>query len=116
MTPAAIRLAGQFITDTFELDEGKTGLATCSDQEVMDRLLFVLTHQVKYLIDNNIERLKWILYRIDVPERDLLQALGSTEGEAPERIVARMIIERQIEKAYTRLQHGSSGATEWQDC
>lgn len=116
MTDSAIRLAGKYITDSFELDEGKTGLATCSDQEVMDRLLFVLTHQVKYLMDNNIERLKWILYRIDVPERDLLQALGTTQGEEPERIIARMIIDRQLEKALTRLQHGSSSTEEWQDC
>jgi hypothetical protein len=116
MNTSPIQLAGTLITNTFDLDEGKTGLTTCTDEEAMDRLLYVLTHQIKYLMDHHMERLKWILYRIDVSERDLLQALGTTEGEEPERIIARMVIERQIEKAKTRMEHGEPTAGEWLDC
>ena len=116
MNTVPIQVAGKFITDSFELDEAKVGLIGLSDDEAMERLLFVLTNQVKYLMDHNIERLKWILYRIDVPERDLMQALGSTAGEEPERIIAKMIIERQVEKARVRQQYSSGETPDWQDC
>lgn len=114
--PSPIYSATQIIIRDFDLDPEKAGLDGKTADALKERLLFVLTHQIAYLMEEDIERLKWILYRIDVSEAKLMAALADNHaGEAP-RIIAQLIIDRQIEKAITRQQFSSGDTPEWQDC
>ncbi len=71
-----------------------------------------LRKRIAELIDRNLEKLKWILYRIDVPEQKLMETLANhPANEAPE-IITDMIIAREQEKAKTRKQYRSKGDPE----
>lgn len=100
----------------FDLDTEDAALPLEKEEALHERLLFVLTQQVQYLIDHDMERLKWLLYRIDVSEPKLHSALTEhTPVEAP-RIIAQMVIDRQIEKAITRARFSTNEGSEWKDC
>lgn len=111
-----IKGATAIIIRDFDLDAEKAGLALSDPDQLHERLRFVLGHQVAYLIEHNIDRLKWILYRIDVSEIKLMSALQEhPPAEAP-GIIADMIIDRQLEKAQTRARFSSGEGAEWKDC
>ena len=94
-------LAAQSIVTDFQLDEADESLAGRTDLD-LDRLRKMLISEVDYLVTHNMERLKSILYRIDVDEQKLHQALSEgLPSEAPE-IIVDMIIEREMQKAETR--------------
>lgn len=67
---------------------------------------------VKFLIDHNIERLKWVLYRIDVDESKLMRALDSMSETEATSIIAKMIIDRQVQKIKTRNAHRDSNPSD----
>ena len=66
-----------------------------------DQLKDMLTGYVNDLIDRNFNKLVNILYRIDVNEFKLRQMLNENPGEAG-RIIAELIIERQLQKITSR--------------
>lgn len=68
-----------------------------------------LVKEIDYLLHSNMERLQWILYRIDIDERKL-KTLLENDTEAPSaEIIADAIIARQIQKYHTRKASGSTG-------
>lgn len=81
-------------------------------KELYGRLLERVIAAIEYLIDHDLEKLKWILYRIDVNEKKLQEMLvNSPPGEAAS-IIAEMILQRQIEKAKTRKAYKSTDQEE----
>jgi len=60
---------------------------------------------VTKLIDNNLQQLVNILYRVDVNERKLKYLLQENVGEDAAVIIADLIIERQMEKIALRKQY-----------
>jgi hypothetical protein len=68
----------------------------------MDELLEKLTARINDLIDRNIDRLLSLLYTIDISEKKLKTLLQANAGEDAGRIIARLIIERQLQKIKTR--------------
>ncbi len=59
------------------------------------------------LIQNNFQRLVAILYKVDVDENKLKRILKEDTGKDAADIIARLIIEREIQKIETRKQFGS---------
>lgn len=59
------------------------------------------------LIQNNFQRLVAILYKVDVDENKLKRILKEDAGKDAADIIARLIIEREIQKIETRKQFGS---------
>ena len=59
------------------------------------------------LIQNNFQRLVAILYKVDVDENKLKRILKEDAGGDAADIIARLIIEREIQKIETRKQFGS---------
>jgi hypothetical protein len=57
------------------------------------------------LINNDFPKLVNILYRVDVDEKKLKQLLKENPGTDAGRIIAEMIIERQIRKIRSREEH-----------
>lgn len=98
------------LSDSFEIDE--TLLPTTSnEEEKFHAFRQLLIQRIEELIQRDFEKLKWILYRIDVSEKKLSEALKNSEADAA-TIMADMIIQRQIEKAESRKKFSSENP-EW---
>jgi hypothetical protein len=70
-------------------------------------LLQKLTVFINDLILNDFQRLVAILYKVDVSENKLKRILKEDAGKDAADIIARLIIEREIQKIETRKQFGS---------
>jgi len=86
------------ILRSFEL-ESKEGI-TESELEQL------LANRVDYLLANQLEFFFATMYRLDVNEKRIRQALAANEGEAPLKI-AQLIIQRQKEKQASREKYRS---------
>lgn len=62
----------------------------------------MLAEHINYLITNNFSRLIFILYRLDISEKKLKQFLMNKTNTAAGDIIAKMIIERQLQKFEAR--------------
>lgn len=69
-----------------------------------------LVKEIEYLLHSNMERLQWVLYRIDIDEHKLKKLLETDEETPPSGIIADAIIARQIQKYHSRQ---ASGEAEW---
>lgn len=96
--------ATQIIVRDFDIDEEEANLQPQHDIDI-HHLEQVLSAEISKLIDHDLEKLKWLLYRIDVDEAKLHKLLASTPPPEAPGAIARKIIERQLEKAKTREQY-----------
>lgn len=99
--PSATRI----ISRDFDLDPDKTGFAELKGNDLLGRVKEVLTQEIDYLISHNMERLLWILYRVDVDEARLQQLIAKNPPSEAAGLIANLIIERQLEKAETRARY-----------
>jgi hypothetical protein len=76
----------------------------------MEQLQAHLADRINELIQTDFERLVGLLYRIDVSESKLKQCLKATPGEDTGKIMAALVIERELQKISTR-EHFSGKAT-----
>jgi hypothetical protein len=97
--------------DSFEIDEQYLPV-TGNEEEKMRAFRALLIKRIDELIVKDFDKLKWILYRIDVSEKKLTEALKNSEADAA-TIMADMIIQRQIEKAESRKKFGDAQNHEW---
>ncbi len=70
-----------------------------------DELLNWLTEQVVYLMLNDMEKLLGILYRIDVNEKKVKQAFAQTQPQKIAPLIAELILQRELQKAESRLKY-----------
>ncbi|MDX2003093.1 MAG: hypothetical protein SFW35_11710 [Chitinophagales bacterium] len=85
-------------------------LISPSETDYLAVLKSVLVNRLSDLIQYDNEKLKWILYRIDVSEKKVLTLLAENPLQEALEGIADLIIERQIEKAISRQQHSSGEA------
>ena len=57
-----------------------------------------MTWIINYLIDRDIERLFWMLYRIDVSEKKVKSTLDYTGPDDAGRALAKLVLEREIKR------------------
>lgn len=76
------------------------------DEISAEELHLRLAVYINDLIKNNFQQLIMLLYRIDVSEQKLKQLLKEKAGEDAGKIIAALIIERQLQKIKTRQQFG----------
>jgi len=69
-----------------------------------DKLLNDLSLYITDLIDNNFQKLVRLLYQVDIDEQKLKQLLLENEGNETSRLIANLLIERQLQKIKTRDQ------------
>ncbi|WP_462252363.1 hypothetical protein [Ferruginibacter sp.] len=77
-----------------------------------------LSASINQLIQNNFEKLVSLLYRIDVSEKKLKNLLQDHVNENAGKIIAQLIIERQLEKMTLRKKYknentGASDEEPW---
>lgn len=69
-----------------------------------------LIREIDYLFHHDMEKLKWVLYRIDVDERKLKMLLMDNAESPAAVIIADEIIKRQIQKYNSRK---TTSAADW---
>ena len=85
--------------DEFELES--TNLPS-SQEDAFFKMLNYLTEEVNHLLSNNVERLFWVCYRVDVPENTILEIISNTEISNPAEEIASRLLKRQMEKVETK--------------
>ena len=95
----------------FEIDESHMPVSGDDDARFHE-LRRVLISRIEELIARDTEKLMWVLYRIDVNEKKVHEALSANSSLNYAEVLADLIIERQIEKAKTRKQF-NDGPAEW---
>jgi hypothetical protein len=75
-----------------------------SDKAGMDELHAALSQYINHLIVHNFTQLISLLYRLDVSEKRLQQWLLDNTTEDAGKIIADIIIERQLQKIKSRNQ------------
>ena len=96
----------KMLFDSFEIDEQLLP-AVNNEEEKMRAFRALLIKRIEELLLHDFEKLKWILYRIDVSEKKLNEALQNSETDAS-TVMADLIIQRQIEKAESRKKFGGN--------
>jgi len=77
-------------------------------------LLILVTNYVQELINTNIDKLMFVLYKIDVSEKKIKIALANPTTENSAEIIAKEIIEREKEKIATREKYSSGDSgSDW---
>ncbi|HLF63179.1 MAG TPA: hypothetical protein VI603_05490 [Saprospiraceae bacterium] len=89
-------------TEDFDITLRDVSLEQLKGPELED-LINALAERISYLLDKEPELLFSTLYRLDVLEHKINAVLHSG-SEAPAHGLARLIVERQIEKTKTRGQ------------
>ena len=89
-----------------------------SDKLSISELEQQLTNHINHLINTDFEKLVYYLYRIDVNETKMKQLLQQQGGENAAQLIARLIIDRQLQKIKSRAEHRSDtiddeGAERW---
>lgn len=92
------------IRKDFNLDESELSIPETELSHAT--LLAKLTRVVSYLLEKDFSKLLQVLYRIDISEEKLKAALASNEGE-PSEVIARMILDREMQKVETRKRYSS---------
>lgn len=70
----------------------------------VDELQEKMGEYINELIQNNFDKLIMLLYRIDVSEQKLKQLLQQQPQQDAGKMIARLIIERQLQKIKSRQQ------------
>lgn len=71
-----------------------------------DQSVNLLADRINYLIINDFSTLVQLLYRIDVSEQKIKTLLKENQGSDAGKILAALIIERQMQKIRSRQQTG----------
>lgn len=99
MEAAQLKLTKELISRDFEVMETEDDTITEAE------LLRVLSNRVAYMIERELELLLSLLYRLDVEEAKVQMALSPLSSEAPNIAIARLVIERQKQRAFTKLHY-----------
>ena len=78
-----------------------------SEKLAIDELEHQLADHINLLINTDFEKLIYYLYRIDVNEAKMKQLLRQQGGENAATLIARLIIDRQLQKIKSRAEHRS---------
>ncbi len=95
MEKSLIQQTSQLIARDLGLELGEDPI---TEQELFD----LVANEVAYMLEHRLETLFSLLYRLDVSEEQTRKAL-SPESEEPANIyIARLIIERQKQRIFTK--------------
>lgn len=79
-----------------------------------DEILIILTVRVKDFLTNDRDLLMSYLYRLDIPQNQILAVLRVTNIIPPEESLARLILTRQIERVKTKRKYKQDPIEGWE--
>jgi hypothetical protein len=100
-----IELSANLLKDMLDSDWN----LVLSPEPSLNEIESQLAEAVNGLIQHDFNRLLMILYRIDINENRLRTLLESDQNQPAGLIIARLIIERQLQKIRTREQYKKTG-------
>jgi len=99
MTETALHLINKYWPETVKpVPAGK------KDQDLFDAVRL----RLKFLLDNDMERLLHTLYRVDVAERRVREVLATSPPDQIDTALTELVLERVEEKMETRRKYGSA--------
>jgi len=101
------QLTKELITRDFELESQEKVL---SEEE----LLQLLADQIAYMIDARLEFLLSLMYRLDIDERKVHQALSPGGAEPANWALARLVLNRQKQRAFTKKHYKQDDLDGWE--
>lgn len=101
-TAKDIQTAGMLINKDFQLENEER---LPMDLNAMEELENALSQMVNYLLHKDFQRLVNAMYRIDISEYKFRAALEEGEAEMVARNIARLIIDRELQKVATRKKY-----------
>ena len=96
MDKAHLEMTQALISRDFALEEIPKGISE-------DELLRHLANQIAYMIEYELERLFSLMYTLDIDESKVSMALSPLSSEAPNIALAKIVLERQKKRAYTKI-------------
>jgi hypothetical protein len=96
MTPEELKIGLSLIEKEFEIDINTDNL---------EKLEAALSNEIIRLLLNSSEKLWNILYRIDVSEKQVKALFNSGEPKTIAPAISKLIINRMMQKAKTRLAY-----------
>ncbi|MBF9252357.1 hypothetical protein I2I11_03540 [Pontibacter sp. 172403-2] len=96
-SPAILNSTTSHLQKVFEVEN-----LPASDLEA---LCFKLSRVVLHLLHTDLNRLLHLLYRIDVEEQQVKQAMVADDAEIIAERLARLIVKRELQKAQLRLRY-----------
>ena len=93
------------VVEIKELLSKEMGITVTGPVAGMNDLQFLLAEKFNELIKTDLNALIQLLYRIDISEAKLKQALKENEGKNTGELLAEMTIERQLQKIKSRQQY-----------
>lgn len=83
------------IVKDFELENLKEGI---SEEELFD----ILANQIAYMIENQLEMLMSLMYRLDIDESKVNYALSPFAKDPANIEIAKLVLDRQKQRVYTK--------------
>ena len=96
-TPAILASATNHLQKVFGVDN--------LPAKDLETLHYKLAHLIQQLLYSDFNRLLHILYRIDVEERKVKEAMVTEEPEIIAERISRLIIKRELQKAEIRFRY-----------
>lgn len=82
------------------------------EQPTYDILKQELARVLDWLFENDSQKLMQLLYRIDLPEQKLNDALSSSREEAVSELIASLIVRREAQKVIIRKYYQNNTSTQ----
>lgn len=104
-----IRATKSLIARDFELELGE-------EEALSEEQLFqILSDQIAYMIEHRIDFLLSLMYRLDVAESKISQALSPGAAEPANIALAHLVLERQKQRILTKQQYKQDEIPDWED-
>lgn len=103
-----IEVTESLVRNEWELEGGAAFLSE-------EDLLEALANHVAFMIERRLETLLSTLYRMDVSEAKVNQVLHPTSKEPANIGIARLIIERQKARLFTKQHYKQNTTSDWFD-
>ncbi len=91
----------ELIQKDFKLSEDEFDIDYSDHAALKERLRVILSN----MLDNDFQGLLNAMYRLDIDEAKFKQVITGQEGSDISGILARMIIDREMEKVKTRIRY-----------
>ncbi|MAE83869.1 MAG: hypothetical protein CMB80_14105 [Flammeovirgaceae bacterium] len=91
--------------ELIQKDFGLTNDFEFAGNQYEEELIEYLIRVVQYLLDHDFEKLLNVMYRIDLPENRVKNVLTTSDPENLSRSLSELILDRERQKAKTRIQY-----------
>jgi hypothetical protein len=111
-------MTSKLIQETAQLLQKDFDLSTLPPQVTKEAMLDFLERLVEDLLNSKLDRLFFYLYRLDIDELKVKEALSFEAVDLPHQQIALLIFNREVQKAKTRIkfkqQYNSEDGDGWE--